>query len=592
MTGGPRVRRRSRPGGVRWLEASEVLLDCADVVVIGGGATGVGLLWDLVLRGLDVVLVEQAGLGSGTSGAFHGLLHSGARYAGTDPRTAAECLAENRILRRVARSFVKDTGGVFVRLEEDDPEWERRWRDGCQQAGLRPRRVVAAELLTRQPSLSSRIAAAYRVPDAAVDGFGLLWSMVWAAAEAGARVYFRTRVTGLLTDEAGVRGVRVVGLGGREEDAAREAAEGRVPRVEPGEITASVVVNATGPWARDTAALGGAAQAAAVPVRRDKGTMVVFNSRLVTTVVNRLRPPGDGDIFVPHGPVTILGTTSAVDDGPGRPSPTPGEVERILDQGRALVPNLDDAAPLRAYAGVRPLLVTAAEGGGSPGSTGGGVPGARGADAAGRGAGRGFLLVDHGEGGLPGLVTIAGGKFTTFRAMAAAAGDLVTRLLGKRAACRTAEVGIPRLGRHPRSRPAGPRPGPGPSDLGGPLVCECELVNLSSLLSLFDAGLGLADARRLARVGMGACQAVFCASRLTAALWMAGWPGTRSRPRADEGAIRAEVAAFGEARGGGTRVVEWGSQARLSAVAQALDQLTLGRPAGADADRGRKVVRE
>ena len=565
------TRRRSQPGGVRWLSTSDVVLDHADVIVIGGGATGIGLLWDLILRGLDVILLEQGSLASGTSGAFHGLLHSGARYAGSDPATAAECLAENRILRKVAREFVGNTGGIFARLEEDDPAWERRWRQGCRSAGLRPERVALDDLRASEPALSPGLVAAYRVPDATIDGFGLLWSLVWSATDSGARVYFGARVTDFLTDEAGVRGVRVMGVGAVRRPPSDDIGEDPRVRiapagpVEPGEIVAPVVVNATGPWAGDVAALAGPRAQAAVPVERDKGVMIVFNSRLVSTVVNRLRPPGDGDILVPHGPVTILGTSSAKVEGPERPVPTPAEVKRILTEGRALVPGLDSVAPLRAYAGVRPLL---------------------------RAGGRGFMLIDHGQSGGPaGLVTIAGGKFTTFRAMAEVAGDLVVRLMGKKVSSRTAEVGIPRLGRNLSSRLFAPSPAAatpttgtsGPAATGATLpnldellACECEFVSLSGLLGLLDEGLHLADLGRLTRLGMGGCQGVFCAQRLAGAMWQTGWPGSRRRPHPDEAAIAREAEAFRTARLSGIKSVEWGTQARLAAVAKALDRLTLG----------------
>jgi glycerol-3-phosphate dehydrogenase len=559
------ARRSSQPGGIRWLSSSDTLLDHADVVIIGGGTTGVGLLWDLTLRGFDVILLEQAGLGSGTSGAFHGLLHSGARYAGSESRTAAKCLAENRILKSIARPFISDTGGLFVRLPEDDASWEKTWLAGCRAAGLRPERVALGDLRQAEPNLSPDILAAYRVPDAAIDGFGLLWSLLWLSADAGARVFFRARVTGFLTDEAGVRGVRVVGL-----DGAEEAAEGRGPALEPGEIVASVVVNATGPWAKDTAALAGPTAAAAVPVERDKGSLLIFAERVVSSVVNRLRPPGDGDILVPHGPVTIAGTTSAPVARAGHQGPTPQEIKLILTQGRALLPALDAVPPLRAYAGLRPLL------------------GSKDESAVGRGAGRDFLLVDHGrDGKLAGLVTVAGGKFTTFRAMAEQAGNLVAALLGKPAACRTAEVGIPRLRRQPDASGLSVTPEPAAKDgraapgapergLAGAFACECELVALPHLLSLLDSGLRLSDAGRLTRLGMGSCQGTFCANRLAGAMWQAGWPGTRRRPHPDEGAITAELAAFRRSRTAGLRAVEWGNQARLGVLAQALDQLTLG----------------
>jgi glycerol-3-phosphate dehydrogenase len=60
-----------------------------DVLVIGGGATGTGVAWDAALRGLDVVLADRADLAEGTSGRFHGLLHSGGRYAVKDPKAGS-----------------------------------------------------------------------------------------------------------------------------------------------------------------------------------------------------------------------------------------------------------------------------------------------------------------------------------------------------------------------------------------------------------------------------------------------------------------------------------------------------------------------
>jgi len=579
--------RLPRPGGVHWLSPADNITDHADVVIVGGGATGVGILWDLTLRGLDVILIEQAGLASGTSGAFHGLLHSGGRYAGSDPETAAECLAENGILKSVAASFIHDTGGIFVRLEDDDPEWEKRWLDGCRRVGLKAHTLDPRRLSEDEPTLSSRIVSAYGVPDAAVDGFGLLWSLVWSAAEAGARAYFRTRVTDLLTDDDGVRGVRVVGLGGTEEGAVMAVSRGEMPAVEPGEIIAGVVVNATGPWAADTAALAGPEVGRAVPVERDKGVMIVFNSRLAGRVVNRLRPPTDGDILVPHGPVSIFGTTSRRFSGPGRPEPETDEIRVLMEQGRALVPDLDRAAPLRAYAGVRPLLTS---GESSPA----GSVGPRGMGGVGRG--RGFLLLDHGTtGGPAGLITAAGGKFTTFRAMAEATGDLVSSLLDRKRPCRTAEVGVPRLSVDPQQLPAcGPGGAGGdPDDLGQPLACECEFVNVPRLLTLIDAGLGLSDLRRLFRVGMGGCQGVFCGRRLAGALADAGWPGNRGRPQADPSAIRAETAAFRRGRIEGVRSVQWGSQARLSALADALERFTIGETHSQDSpDEGSRGKRE
>ena len=86
----------------------------ADVLVIGGGATGLGVVRDVAMRGFRAVLVERNDLGEGTTGRFHGLLHSGGRYVVSDPHSARQCMDENRILRGIAPEAIEDTGGFFV----------------------------------------------------------------------------------------------------------------------------------------------------------------------------------------------------------------------------------------------------------------------------------------------------------------------------------------------------------------------------------------------------------------------------------------------------------------------------------------------
>ncbi|MCL2783179.1 MAG: FAD-dependent oxidoreductase, partial [Propionibacteriaceae bacterium] len=86
----------------------------ADVVVIGGGSTGIGVARDAAMRGYATVLVDRADLGQGTSGRFHGLLHSGGRYVVSDPESATECAQENAIVSRIHADAVELTGGLFV----------------------------------------------------------------------------------------------------------------------------------------------------------------------------------------------------------------------------------------------------------------------------------------------------------------------------------------------------------------------------------------------------------------------------------------------------------------------------------------------
>ena len=154
-----------------------------EVLVIGGGATGAGVAWDASLRGLDVILVDRFDLAEGTSGRFHGLLHSGGRYVVKDAPAARECIAENRILRRVAADCIEDTGGLFVTTPWDDPAYADRFAAGCRGDRRRLRGDPGRDRrCAQEPRLNPKISRAFRVPDANID----IWKTVWAMAHGAA----------------------------------------------------------------------------------------------------------------------------------------------------------------------------------------------------------------------------------------------------------------------------------------------------------------------------------------------------------------------------------------------------------------------
>src|SRR5437660_843607 len=135
------------------------------VVVIGGGSTGAGVLRDLSMRGIDAVLVEKGDLASGTTGRSHGLLHSGGRYCVNDLAAAIECLEEGRILRRIAKTTVEDTGGYFVSVSEEDLAWEPRFVEGCAKAGITCERIPVEEARRREPALSRHVRTVFWIPE-------------------------------------------------------------------------------------------------------------------------------------------------------------------------------------------------------------------------------------------------------------------------------------------------------------------------------------------------------------------------------------------------------------------------------------------
>lgn len=522
------------------------------VVVIGGGATGMGTLRDLSMRGVPAILLEQGGLAHGTSSRFHGLLHSGARYTVNDPESARECIEENMILRRIGKQCVEVTEGFFVLTPQDDASFVEPWVKGCGAAGIKATEITPAEALRLEPDLAPDIRRVFRVPDSCVDGFRLVLHNRMSAERHGGRALTYHQVVAIRQRNGEVCGVT-----------ARNLMSG-----ETVDIACRMVVNAAGSWSGEVAALAGL-EAAITP---DRGTLVVFNHRFTSRVINRLHASSDGDIFVPHGSVTILGTTSIPTDRPDDTTPTYPEVTRLLALGEPLFPKVHDYRILRAFAGTRPLY--------TPGG------------AAGRKASRNFHVVDHADDGLAGMVSIFGGKLTTYRLMAERVTDDVCRRLGVSTPCRTAGeplVATPdpalleRAARHfpvhalnlmadrlgddltatlqqAEVAAAAAREAKEAhiTDFGGgnPLLCECEMVSLAEVecVARDPSTHSLTDIRLRTRLGMGTCQGTFCSLRSVGSLVEHG--------------IRLEYAPadclcrFLEERWKGLRPALWGQQAR------------------------------
>ena len=475
-------------------------MEQAQVVIIGGGATGAGILWDLSLRGISAMLLEQGDIANGATGRCHGLLHSGGRYAVKDPDTARECVAENRIIKSIAPHCVDDVGGLFVECAQDDPAFFEQWWRAAEEAGIRSHRLSAEAARELEPNLTTDILGAFTCPDAHVDVFRLVLANLEAAVARGGRFQTYSEATAIHTANGRVRGVRY-----------RNTRSG-----EEGEIRCEVVINAAGGWAQSIAALAGVE----VPIRCDKGTLLVLNHRLNRRVINRCRKSSDADILVPAGPVCILGTSSIRVPSPEGLTASTEEVDHLLRLGDEMIPGLGNARLLRVFCGVRPLYVPKA------------------AEAKkGREISRGFALLDHEtRDGVGGFVSIAGGKLTTYRLMASAACDCVAQKLGVDAECTTDKAPLrPAIDRkthhraihllpHPVAEKMERRLGPETARVLqaiesrpelAELVCECELVTRGELEYVLGdttpaPTYTISDVGRRTRLGFGPCQGTFC----------------------------------------------------------------------------------
>ncbi|PVZ69650.1 anaerobic glycerol-3-phosphate dehydrogenase subunit A [Pelagibaculum spongiae] len=470
-----------------------------DVVIIGGGATGAGVMRDCAMRGIKCILLEQYDIASGATGRNHGLLHSGARYAVTDQHSAAECIKENMILKQVARHCIEPTNGLFITLPEDDLAYVDNFVSACTSAGIQAERMDPAQALQMEPSANPLLTAAVKVPDGTVDPFRLAASNMLDGIERGGQIFNHTRVESLIREQGRINGV-----------IARDLRNGELV-----EIRCQYVVNAAGIWGQ------GISEYADLRVRMfpAKGALLILEHRMNNMVINRCRKPADADILVPGDTVSVIGTTSTriPYDQIEHLSCTPEEVDLLMAEGSKLCPSMEHARVLRAYAGVRPLV-------------------SLGDDDSGRNITRGIVLLDHHErDGLDGFVTITGGKLMTYRLMAERTTDLLAKKLGNSEPCRTAEIALPGSDVETTATTLASKTSRSVSgsaiyrhgtrgkkiledkntDQDSALICECEMVTRGEIeYAIRELKVdNMVDLRRRTRLGMGPCQGEMCAYR-------------------------------------------------------------------------------
>jgi glycerol-3-phosphate dehydrogenase len=509
-----------------------------EVLVIGGGATGTGIMRDLALRGIHSRLIDKQDLCAGASGGNHGLLHSGARYVQSDPHSAIECREEAEILKRLAPQCIEDTGGLFVAVQGDDEEFAAKFPHLCAAAGIPCESLTPDEARELEPHLSKDVFAAYAVPDATIDPFRLALENVNHAREINDSVYHpHTGVT-----EFEINGGRI------EAAVCLDNRTGKTLR-----IVAQQYINAGGAWAMNIARLAGCTD---VNLLYSKGTLLISHDRLASRVINRLRPPSDGDILVPGGTVSVLGTTSLRTDNLENVRPTVEEVDRNVIEGSAMIPALTGARYIRAFSRVRPLIQN--------GDTDND-----------RSVTRSFSLKDHTNQNLSNFCTITGGKLTTFRLMAEKTVDLVAKRLGNTNPCKTATEPLAGGQACRWTEPgASPKYWYEANNSEDMILCECEMVPQSAIDQIVQCAPGAEKEMTLeaialrSRAGKGPCQGSFCGIRIASYLYDRGY-------YQDSTGLEHMRDFFNE-RFKGLRTIIWGQQTAQMELAEALHCGLLG----------------
>jgi glycerol-3-phosphate dehydrogenase len=376
-----------------------------DVLIIGGGIVGAGIARDAAMRGFRTALVEARDLASGTSSLSSRLIHGGLRYLEQGNfHLVREATRERRTLLDIAPHLVRPLAFVFpVHQGDRVPLWKLAagmmlYDLLAPLRNVRRHRILGKRrLLAEEPMLRERgLVGGARYYDAQCDDARLVVASARSAMLHGADVATYTRVIGLERSGGQVRGAVV-------ED----------HLMQHGQVRAAVVVNATGPWTDD---LRRFEDPSAPPLlRRTRGAHVmVRRDRLGHTAGITLTSPIDGRIMfvLPWGHFSYIGTTDTDDAGPPEAAaPSLEDVHYLLRSANASFPHahLTEEDVVASWAGVRALIDTGAGGTASAVS-------------------REHII----RRGPEGMLTIAGGKLTTYRAMAAAMVDDVATELARR----------------------------------------------------------------------------------------------------------------------------------------------------------------
>jgi glycerol-3-phosphate dehydrogenase len=386
-----------------------------DVIVIGAGINGAGITRDAAMRGLKVLLVDKGEFGAATTSASTRLIHGGLRYLEHfEFGLVRESLRERETLLRIAPHFVRPLP-ITIPIFNKNKRGRLTIRAGMIVYDLlswnkslpRHRMFSRAETLERWPGLNPEgLVGSALYYDAQVEfPERLVIANIRSAVKSGAKAVTHARVTRLAVEDAKVSGVDFI----REEDGEKQFAE------------AAVVINAAGPWIDRV--LDQAPVKSSKLIGGTKGSHLVvspFPGAPANAIYLEARSDGRPIFVIPWNKLYLIGTTDVrFEDDPDEVRCEAWEIDYLLAETNLALPaaHLTRDSILYTYSGVRPLPVTH--------------------DEDEQSITRRHFIREHPQ--LPNLLSIVGGKLTTYRSLAEECVDLIFRKLGKDAPrCRTA----------------------------------------------------------------------------------------------------------------------------------------------------------
>lgn len=385
-----------------------------DVIVIGAGINGAGIVRDAAMRGLKVLLIEKGEIGQGTTVASTRLIHGGLRYLEHfEFGLVHESLREREILLRIAPRLVRPLA-ITIPIYRQSKRGRLMIRAGMILYDLlswgkslpRHRMLSRAETLKQLPGLNpDGLVGSALYYDAQVEfPERLVLENVLSARAFGAEVLTHTRVTNLAVEDGKVSAVEFV-----SEDERKQSAE------------AAVVINAAGPWI--DLVLERVAVKSPKLIGGTKGSHIVvspFPDAPANAIYLEARSDGRPVFIIPWNKLYLIGTTDVRFEGdPDEVRCEPWEIDYLLSETNLALPgaHLTRDSIVDTYSGVRPLPVTS--------------------DKDEQSITRKHFIRQHPQ--LPNLLSIVGGKLTTYRSLAEECVDVIFQKLGRDSSpCRTA----------------------------------------------------------------------------------------------------------------------------------------------------------
>lgn len=253
------------------------------ILVIGGGIAGLSVARDLVLHGFSVTIIDKQKIGNGTTTQCAGMLHSGARYAIKDLKTARLCFEENRTIRRIVSHAVGKRKAFFVRYKDDNSKYEEKFINGCRQIGIPIKKISGPKARQLEPQLGPDVDYVFETPDMVIDTFSLIFSYLHDLIKRkGVEIFEEMKI----------------------KKASKVGGKWKIDTDKNSHLF-DLVINCSG----DGLAAVGKMFGENIELSYVYGSMALFENRLSSRIVTRCAPNVTGDVVVPAVGATLIGST-------------------------------------------------------------------------------------------------------------------------------------------------------------------------------------------------------------------------------------------------------------------------------------------